>query len=189
MENGAGWGWGGKGEEKEGLRTTHWSLNSHWFRGPSLINTCQAYNKRKMAGVVEACLECFPNVNSLKPEQRDAVEALLDGQDVLAVLPTGFGKSLIYQLYVQAKHRSSSDRSTSILVVSSPLRSIVEEQIKDGRNRYYCRRTEARRKMLERRCGRKISNCIYLGGELFVQKLPTVDKIKWESEYCHGRCR
>ena len=92
------------------LRVVSTTQNSHWFRGPSLVNTCQAYKKRKMAGVVEACLECFLNVNSLKPEQRDAVEALLDGQDVLAVLPTGFGKSLIYQLYVQAKHRSSSDR-------------------------------------------------------------------------------
>ena len=29
----------------------------------------------------------------------------------------------------------------------------------------------------------------YLGRELFVKKLPTVDKIKWKSEYCHGRCK
>ncbi|XP_015779804.1 PREDICTED: probable Werner syndrome ATP-dependent helicase homolog 1 [Acropora digitifera] len=34
---------------------------------------------------------------SLKVEQRDAVVSLLDGHDILAVLPTGFGKSLIFQ--------------------------------------------------------------------------------------------
>jgi len=33
----------------------------------------------------------------LKREQKEAVSRLLEGKDVLAVLPTGFGKSLIYQ--------------------------------------------------------------------------------------------
>ena len=32
----------------------------------------------------------------LKTEQELAVKVLLDGKDVLAVLPTGYGKSLIY---------------------------------------------------------------------------------------------
>ena len=36
----------------------------------------------------------------LKDEQRLAVEALKSGEDVLAVLPTGFGKSVIYQSFV-----------------------------------------------------------------------------------------
>ena len=39
---------------------------------------------------------------SLKVEQRDAVASLLDGHDVLAVLPTGFAKSLIFQAFVIA---------------------------------------------------------------------------------------
>ena len=34
----------------------------------------------------------------LKDEQFRAVESVLRGKDVLAVLPTGFGKSLIYQI-------------------------------------------------------------------------------------------
>ena len=33
----------------------------------------------------------------LKDEQRTAIKAFVDGKDVFAVLPTGFGKSLIYQ--------------------------------------------------------------------------------------------
>lgn len=34
----------------------------------------------------------------LRPGQREAVEAVLEGRDALAVLPTGSGKSLIYQI-------------------------------------------------------------------------------------------
>ena len=40
----------------------------------------------------------------LKPEQESAVKALLADRDVLAVLPTGYGKSLIYQMFVRAKN-------------------------------------------------------------------------------------
>ena len=40
----------------------------------------------------------------LKPEQESAVRALLADRDVLAVLPTGYGKSLIYQMFVPAKN-------------------------------------------------------------------------------------
>ncbi|KAK3728952.1 hypothetical protein QZH41_016822 [Actinostola sp. cb2023] len=75
-------------------------------------------------------------IEDLKRQQIEAVTSLLDGQDVFAVLPTGFGKSLIYQLYVVAKSRLTveSDESNckpSILVIS-PLNSIVEEQLKSN---------------------------------------------------------
>ena len=36
----------------------------------------------------------------LKDEQKLAVEALMSGKDVLVVLPTGFGKSVIYHSFV-----------------------------------------------------------------------------------------
>jgi ATP-dependent DNA helicase RecQ len=34
----------------------------------------------------------------LRPAQLDAMEAILAGRDVLAVMPTGSGKSAIYQV-------------------------------------------------------------------------------------------
>ena len=37
---------------------------------------------------------------SLKEEQKTAVKQLFEGPDVVAVLPTGVGKSLIFQLLV-----------------------------------------------------------------------------------------
>ena len=48
----------------------------------------------------------------LKEEQKLAVEALLSGKDVMAVLPTGFGKSIIYQSFVgSTASRRSVDSS------------------------------------------------------------------------------
>ena len=61
----------------------------------------------------------------LKDEQRLAVEALVSGKDVLAVLPTGFGKSVIYQSFVIAKDSSS-------IVVIVPLRSIIDDQLQSN---------------------------------------------------------
>ena len=40
----------------------------------------------------------------LEEEQKLAVEALLSGKDVMAVLPAGFGKSIIYQCEKHCQH-------------------------------------------------------------------------------------
>ena len=61
------------------------------------------------------------------------MESLLRGKDVFGVLPTGFGKSLIFQLFVLAKNRASSLPNASVerptIIVICPLKSIMEEQI------------------------------------------------------------
>ena len=54
----------------------------------------------------------------LKSEQREALELLLRGKDVFCVLPTGFGKSLIYQMFVHAKSSSSSVQRPTVIVIS-----------------------------------------------------------------------
>lgn len=65
----------------------------------------------------------------LKQVQEVAVRALLDGKDVLAVLPTGFGKSLIYQMFVRSMD-CKLDGQAAILVIS-PLISIIKDQIRE----------------------------------------------------------
>ena len=50
---------------------------------------------------------------TLKPEQEVAVRGLPDGKDVLAVLPTIYGKSLIYQMFVHAKDYQMNDKGTT----------------------------------------------------------------------------
>ena len=83
-----------------------------------------------MADKLQACLEKIPNVTSLKPEQTQVVGALLAGKDVLAILPTGFGKSLIYHVFSMAQ----TSANANVLFIS-PLNSTVEEQAKEMNGR------------------------------------------------------
>ena len=62
----------------------------------------------------------------LKKEQETAVKSLLMERDVLAVLPTGYDKSLIFQTYVMAAEQLINATNASILVIS-PLTSIIQD--------------------------------------------------------------
>ena len=59
----------------------------------------------------------------LRQEQKSSVKQLLTGGDLLAVLPTGFGKSLIFQLLALVN-------DDHVVLVICPLKSIVNDQIK-----------------------------------------------------------
>ena len=66
---------------------------------------------------------------------------LLNGRDVLAVLPTGFGKSLIFQMSVIAQSklslhntRNNDTPTSSSCLVICPLESIIEDQIIEARS-------------------------------------------------------
>ena len=63
---------------------------------------------------------------ALKAEQKKAIRHLFERKDVLAVLPTGYGKSLIFQLLVLLAKRAGY--SASLLVIT-PLVSIINNQI------------------------------------------------------------
>jgi len=63
----------------------------------------------------------------LKEEQENAVVELLFGKDVLAILPTGFRKSLIYTIFALASTDLRSAK-TSVLVIS-PFKSLIDDQI------------------------------------------------------------
>ena len=60
-------------------------------------------------------------IDELRPEQREAIDAAIAGHDVLAVMPTGYGKSAIYQLVA-----ASVDGPT---VVVSPLIALQHDQV------------------------------------------------------------
>ena len=66
---------------------------------------------------------------SLTEEQKTAVKELFEGRDVVAVLPTGFGKSLIFQLLVLLARRAKN-QAACVLVIC-PLTSIINDQIQE----------------------------------------------------------
>ena len=66
----------------------------------------------------------------LRPEQKEAISSLVHGSDLLAVLPTGFGKSLIFQLFICVKQLLSS-KAVCVIVVC-PLKSIVQDQLTEA---------------------------------------------------------
>ncbi|HEX8234428.1 MAG TPA: ATP-dependent DNA helicase RecQ [Abditibacteriaceae bacterium] len=57
----------------------------------------------------------------LRPGQREAIEALLQGHDTLAVLPTGAGKSAIYQI--------AGELMPGPTIVVSPLLALQRDQV------------------------------------------------------------
>ncbi|CAN5889428.1 hypothetical protein BH23ACT11_BH23ACT11_20430 [soil metagenome] len=59
--------------------------------------------------------------DSFRPGQQDVIEAVLDGRDTLAVMPTGGGKSLCYQVPALMQE--------SLTVIVSPLISLMKDQI------------------------------------------------------------
>ena len=68
----------------------------------------------------------------MKPEERNAVEYLLNHNDVLAVLPTGYGKGLIFQLFAVAASIERKEPDTVLVVC--PLKSITEDQIAEAKS-------------------------------------------------------
>ena len=67
------------------------------------MSTIETIDKLMMAEALQECLSRFPKIDTLKAEHSEALEALISGRDVVAILPTGFGKSLIFQLFCEIK--------------------------------------------------------------------------------------
>lgn len=62
----------------------------------------------------------FPEINFLYPYQIDSISKIISGENTLAVVPTGGGKSLIFQL--------SSLEFEGITLIISPLLALMREQ-------------------------------------------------------------
>jgi len=61
-------------------------------------------------------------IDNLLPEQENSLRKFLGGQNIFVNLPTGYGKSLIFQcLPIAADALFEKPRGSSVLVVISPL--------------------------------------------------------------------
>ena len=85
-----------------------------------------------MAAFEAACdkiLETF-KLNSLRSIQREALEKLVNGEDVFVIQPTGSGKSLIFQSApIVFDLVKPLPNAKSIAIVISPLVSLMEDQV------------------------------------------------------------
>jgi ATP-dependent DNA helicase RecQ len=78
-----------------------------------------------MTDLQEALRETF-GLEAFRPRQQEVIQAVLGGQDVLCVMPTGAGKSLCYQLPAAVRG--------GLTIVVSPLISLMEDQVQQLRD-------------------------------------------------------
>ena len=79
-----------------------------------------------MSADLAATLRTYFGFSSFRPGQREAIQYVLDGKSTLVVMPTGAGKSLVYQL--------SALSSPGVTLVISPLIALMKDQV-DGLTR------------------------------------------------------
>jgi ATP-dependent DNA helicase RecQ len=71
-------------------------------------------------------LQSLFGLDEFRPAQREVIEDVLRGKDVLCVMPTGAGKSLCYQL--------PATLQGGLSIVVSPLISLMEDQVQQLRD-------------------------------------------------------
>ena len=70
---------------------------------------------------LEDYLNKFFHFNTFRPGQKEVITSILDGFHTMAMLPTGTGKSLCYQL--------SGYLSKGQVLIVSPLLSLMQDQV------------------------------------------------------------
>ncbi|MFY9242441.1 MAG: RecQ family ATP-dependent DNA helicase [Polaribacter sp.] len=75
----------------------------------------------------EEILQSYWNFSSFRTPQKEIIEAVLKGKNVIALLPTGGGKSICFQVPAMQKE--------GICLVISPLIALMQDQIKNLEHR------------------------------------------------------
>lgn len=76
---------------------------------------------------LDAILRSVFGFESFREGQREAIETLLRGERVLLIQPTGWGKSLVYQMLAYIR---------GLTLVFSPLRALMRDQVRQANERF-----------------------------------------------------
>lgn len=69
-------------------------------------------------------------IEELKDKQKETIKSFASGKDVFVALPTGYGKSLCYQILpILFDALRGHPTPTSIIVIVTPLTSIMKDQV------------------------------------------------------------
>lgn len=85
--------------------------------------------------IVDYIKETRFKIDNFKPEQHLVIKSFFCGRDVFAQLPTGYGKSLIFQIipdlysFLKSRDLPNLQSDAPVVVVSCPLQAIIADQI------------------------------------------------------------
>ena len=132
-------------------RQTGFSSASINFDEKPMVETEPTVSKQNMAAKVPAkedrartlddallrVVSNFENVHDLSKQQSAAIKSFVSGTDTFVTLPTGHGKSLVYQLAIPlaGELRKHSELWLSLpihpmMLVVSPLTALIEDQMR-----------------------------------------------------------
>jgi ATP-dependent DNA helicase RecQ len=126
----------------------------------------------------EEILTTYWGHQKFRPQQREIVEAVLDKKDVLALLPTGGGKSICYQVPALALE--------GVCLVISPLVALMKDQVLALRQRNVLAEAIYSGQSYQH-IDRVLDNCVYgsvkvlyvaperIGSEIFVERVKRIN--------------
>lgn len=97
-------------------------------------------------------LKKYWQYDSFRPMQREAIESVLSGRDTLVLMPTGGGKSIIYQLPTLA--------SEGLCIVVTPLIALMKDQV-DALRRRGITAVAVHSGLSSRQIDIALDNCVY----------------------------
>ena len=108
-----------------------------------ILCTTKMASKKAVESAVNECLSSSSKSFCIKHHQLEAINHIVNGKDMLCILPTGYGKSLIYQilpkLFLKLNNNADAVSSavfTSIthptVLVISPFLSLITNQVNEA---------------------------------------------------------